>query len=728
MKHWIISTLSKNKNWLKGLGFILFLIILLVSVELAYASLFPKYLKSGRTYDQETDYIQWNGNVSYINLYHRDNTTKPPSEGGASCINGCTEQVTRIKDGGSVSGNFTYLKTFSVQVAYSGSSSVGTAVIKACGKTVLTQDLYLDGSSAPGFNNFPTPAWNVPTSGDCTWSISATGGYVDFRAVTTTFRSTSAPTVDLKVNNSNGPLDLAEPASYTLSWTSTNAAECTASGDWSDAQKTAGSQALSNVSSGAYTYSLTCTNPSGSASDSVVVNVSPGPTVNVSAPDAMTAPASYTATWTSSNAASCTGSDRFTGLTGLSGSRAEIGLPTGAYNYTVTCTNAAGVNVSDTKTTLVYAPPAVDLKVDGQDGPTIMRTGPVSYLASWTSTNAIQCSGSERLAGYTGQTGSRTETNVPAGTTYDYTVTCQNAAGATATDSIRMIVVAAPSVDVKVNSSDGPLSFFEPASFTIEWSSENASSCSAVDDLTGPIGVNGSQPLNNVLKGTYHYTVQCVNDAGATAIDSVLVNVNPLPPIVDLKIEGGDSPITLPAPAEYTLSWISQYAASCTATSSDNEWDGAVNVSGNRTFSAIPVGNHTYTLTCSNVSGMVSDTVSATVVIPLSGSISALYTRLLLFAPNLGQPAQSLVGAVSGGEPPYAITVHVRAPSGTIKPFTRSESNWSVDPGSAGDDFFGTTEEGTWTAWATITDSVGRNYQTGSVTWDVSWHPVHGRP
>jgi hypothetical protein len=99
-----------------------------------------------------------------------------------------------------------------------------------------------------------------------------------------------------------------------------------------------------------------------------------------------------------------------------------------------------------------------------------------------------------------------------------------------------------------------------------------------------------------------------------------------------------------------------------------------------------------------------------------------------LFASNLGQPAQTLSGSVSGGEPAYVITIHVRAPSGGENTYTRSSSDWSIDPASTGDAAFGTTEEGTWTAWATISDATGKNYQTGSVTWEVSWYPVHGRP
>ena len=721
-------SLFNRRKFRKVFIFAILLVVLLAGVNFVLANVSPGYLKNGRTYDQESSYIQWNGSVSYVSLYHRDNTSLPPSEGGASCNGGCTEQVTRIQNGGSVSGNFTYLQTFNIQVAYSGDPGVGTAVIKACGQTIATQNLYVSGDSTPGFNNFPSPAWSVPTAGDCTWSISATGGYVDFRAVTTSYRSTPAPTVDLKVNGSNGPLNLSSPASYTLSWTSSNAAACSASGNWSGNQATNGSQAYSNVGIGAYTYTITCTNPSGSAADSVTINVLSAPTVIVSAPASMTAPASYTATWTSSNAVSCTGSNRFTGSTGLSGSKAETGLPVGTYDYTVTCSNAAGAQASDTRRTIVYAAPSVDLKVDGSDGPTVTRTGLVSYVATWTSANTTQCTGSSRLAGYSGTTGSRSETNVPAGTTYDYTVTCQNAAGAMVSDTVRMVVVATPTVDVKVNSSDGPISFYEPAGFTVSWASANASSCSALNNLTGPIGTSGSTLFSNVLQGAYRYTVQCSNAAGTTISDTVIVTVNPLPPTVDLKVENQDLSITRVNPASYTLSWTSQNALTCLASSTDGSWSGSVSVSGSKSLSGMGVGTRTYSITCTNVSGSATDSILVIVVEPLSGSVSALYAKLLLFGPSLGQPAQTLSGSSSGGEPPYQITIHIRTPRGIETIFSKTGSSWTLSPNNPGDVNLGVGEKGAWTAWAVIRDSAGRTYQTSSIIWEVSWYPVHGRP
>ena len=546
---------TRHAKWRLIIAISLFLALLFCGVRIASAAIFPEYLRNGRTYDQERNYIQWNGSVAYINLFHRDNTSLPPSEGGANCNGGCTEQVTRIQSGSSISGNFTYLSTFNVQAAYSGDNQVGTVTVRACGQIIFSDDLYIANQSAPGFNNLPVPAWNVPTAGDCAWSISASGGYVDVRAVTTVYRTTPAPTVDLRVNNSNGPLNLASPASYNLTWTSSNAASCSASSSWSGAQATNGSQAFTGIASGSYTYTITCTNPTGSAVDSVTVNVLSAPTVTVSAPASLTAPASYTATWTSSNAVSCTGSNRFSGLSGLTGSKAEVSLPAGTYDYTVTCTNAAGATASDTKRTIVYAAPVVDLKVDGSDGPDVTLAGPASYTVTWTSANAVQCNGSSRLAGYSGLSGSRIEMNVPSGNTYVYTIVCTNITGATTSDSIRV-----------------------------------------------------------------------------------------------------------------------------------------------------------YVLT------------------PLSGTISIAYSKLLLFASNLSQPAQTLTGSVSGGTPAYTTNVHVRAPSGLETLYPQIGSAWTLTPQIAANPDFGTTEEGTWTAWGVITDAAGTVFRTASVSWDVSWYPVHGRP
>ncbi|OGY26042.1 MAG: hypothetical protein A2Z11_04065 [Candidatus Woykebacteria bacterium RBG_16_43_9] len=82
------------------------------------------------------------------------------------------------------------------------------------------------------------------------------------------------PTADIKANGSNGPITIAYNTAATISWTSTNASSCTVSpAGWTG---TSGSASTGNLTS-SKTYTLSCTGAGGSASDSVVVNVSSPP-------------------------------------------------------------------------------------------------------------------------------------------------------------------------------------------------------------------------------------------------------------------------------------------------------------------------------------------------------------------------------------------------------------------------------------------------------------------
>ncbi len=68
-----------------------------------------------------------------------------------------------------------------------------------------------------------------------------------------------------------------------MSWTSTNAVSCTASGAWSGSKATSSPATSTGNLTASSTYTLTCTGPGGSAADSVTVNVS---TPAAHAPDA----------------------------------------------------------------------------------------------------------------------------------------------------------------------------------------------------------------------------------------------------------------------------------------------------------------------------------------------------------------------------------------------------------------------------------------------------------
>jgi len=125
-----------------------------------------------------------------------------------------------------------------------------------------------------------------------------------------------------------------------------------------------------------------------------------------------------------------------------------------------------------------------------------------------------------------------------------------------------------------------------------------------------------------------------------------------------------------------------------------------------------------------------SPTPTATpTVAPLVVSLTPQYGSLVLYGPKLGLPAQTLNGTISGGTPPFAVTLTVQRPDNTTSSYNLSSSgNFSFGPAQAGDTYFGTTQEGTWRAWFTVTDTGGRTATSNTVTWQVVFYPVHGVP
>ncbi|OGY21383.1 MAG: hypothetical protein A2113_04320 [Candidatus Woykebacteria bacterium GWA1_44_8] len=115
-----------------------------------------------------------------------------------------------------------------------------------------------------------------------------------------------APTANIKANDLDGPITITYNTAAKITWTSTNADNgCSVSPTgWTGTSNTVG-VSTGNLTSNK-TYTLSCSNAGGSASDSVTVNVStpPKPTVSIQAnPASITSGQSSTLSW------SCTPND-----------------------------------------------------------------------------------------------------------------------------------------------------------------------------------------------------------------------------------------------------------------------------------------------------------------------------------------------------------------------------------------------------------------------------------
>jgi len=92
----------------------------------------------------------------------------------------------------------------------------------------------------------------------------------------------------------------------------------------------------------------------------------------------------------------------------------------------------------------------------------------------------------------------------------------------------------APSVNIKANGSDGPITISHNSSASLTWTSENVDSCYASNAWSGSKSTSGSQSTGN-LTSSRTYNITCSGSGGSVS-DSVIVNVSTYsgnPPIAD---------------------------------------------------------------------------------------------------------------------------------------------------------------------------------------------------
>ncbi|MDP3729452.1 MAG: hypothetical protein Q8R26_01700, partial [bacterium] len=117
--------------------------------------------------------------------------------------------------------------------------------------------------------------------------------------------------------------------------------------------------------------------------------------------------------------------------------------------------------------------------------------------------------------------------------------------------------------------------------------------------------------------GIHQYEVLRLVQNDGKISKSAFVNVvvdEPLPPegppVINLRVNGKESPATVTALTLYTISWTTRDADSCTAS---GMWDGEKTMNGSQTFYASTKRTFSYTLTCKGGLGTTRETLSVKV-------------------------------------------------------------------------------------------------------------------
>jgi len=387
-------------------------------------------------------------------------------------------------------------------------------------------------------------------------------------------------------------------ASTTLNWSANNATECTASGAWSGNKNTSGSEQVGPLTQDT-SYTLTCTGSGMSVDQTIVINVAnpPAPSLTFSAnTNSVAYGGTVSLSWSSQNVNACAASGAWSDTRNTSGSSTSSTL-TADSTFTLTCTGAGG-DVTRSVLVSVGAPPPSTPTVTLSASPdSIAYSG--STTISWSSTNASSCSASGAWSGSKALSGSQNFSNLTSSGTF--TLSCSGAGGST-NRSVTVNVANPPSPTLSFTGNPTTVDYNDNA--TLNWSTTNATSCSASGAWSGGKGTTGSESVGP-LTANSSYTLSC-SGPGGNINRTVLISVNPAPqPTVTLD----SSPASVAAGGQTTLSWSSTSASSCTASGA---WSGSKAISGSESVGPIN-SNSTFTLNCTGPGGSRSDSTTVTI-------------------------------------------------------------------------------------------------------------------
>ena len=231
--------------------------------------------------------------------------------------------------------------------------------------------------------------------------------------------TTPAPAVTLTAD----PAQVSLQGSSTLTWSASGATACTASGGWSGAKATSGSQSVGPLAA-TTSYGLSCDGAGGVGTATVTVSVAgsqPAPAVTLNAAaTTVAAGGTTTLSWQATGATQCTATGGWTGTRATTGNE-TVGPLVATTAFGLECTGAGGAASANTTVTVAAAP-----TLTFSAAPASVVEGGASTL-TWSATQAISCTAGNGWAGNKAVQGSESTGALSAARTY--TLNCSGAGG-----------------------------------------------------------------------------------------------------------------------------------------------------------------------------------------------------------------------------------------------------------------------------------------------------------
>jgi hypothetical protein len=307
---------------------------------------------------------------------------------------------------------------------------------------------------------------------------------------------------------------------------------------------------------GTYTYTLTCSSGSISVQQSVSVtfeNNTPYTTASLAQTSVIysNSPADFaTVTW-NSNVSTCRintnpqldyeASDPLGIPYQSQGSAALIPDAPGTYTISVTCAIPGNnptlvVSAPLTLTVLPPPPPTETIAI----APATVAVGG-SYTVSWSSTNANSCEGTGGIpyddwdtnGGYSlPPSGTETFANAQAGQQYTFGISCESISPSIVQPTSAQAQLNVEAVAPTESLQSSVTSIVAGGTFTLTWSSTNATACTASgggangSPWTGSLGTSGSVAQTATVEGSFTYTLSCTEGGISSPAQHVTIVVS----------------------------------------------------------------------------------------------------------------------------------------------------------------------------------------------------------
>lgn len=257
--------------------------------------------------------------------------------------------------------------------------------------------------------------------------------------------------------------------------------------------------------------------------------------------------------------------------------------------------------------------------------PTVTLTASPNNLASgqnltlrWSSSDSNTCSASGSWAGAMPTSGTETFPVYDAGS-YIFVLSCFGPGGS-AVAAAEVRVDGGTYNQISVSLSANPTVVAVGQSTTVTWSAPEAQSCTANGNWSGTKSAAGSASVVVANAGYSYFGLSCTGPQGSGYQE---VYVQGLQAAVILSA----APVTAGAGQKTTLTWSTSSASACTAS---GDWSGAKPASGSEEVTLpASLGDHRYTLSCSDPGAAATQNVTVTAVAP-SLSLGAFPKKTLV--------------------------------------------------------------------------------------------------